>query len=1368
MHLTTYLSCCPIMAVALIGSIGPFVEGEEDFENYCTRIELFFEANSIEEKKVASFLSVIGPKLYALVQNLVAPKKPKDCTYANLTKVLKDHYKPKVITIYERFKFYNRKQEIGESVTEFIAGIRAAARTCKFGTSLDEMMRDRLVVGIRDEATQRSLLCEEDLTFAKAIEKATAREIAAKDVKEMGRPSNINAIRSNASGYANKNNKNSNDSNNAPKSSCFGCGQMHWKRDCPFKDAECHKCNGKGHIKKMCRSNKDKKNMPNKNKRYNQTHTIQQNNDLYSQLDEYDQYIYCVKSSAADPIIVPVSLNGINTSMELDTGATRSLISKDKFDELWSANSKNRPILQKCEDKLKVYGGSPLPTLGEICVNMRHIPTNKSQKVTLIVVDSLGPSLLGRDILRQFNLLNEQIQNISTDSKLKNDLTQQFPELFSEGLGCYKGLKVSIDVDTSVKPVYCKARPIPYAMRNKVEDGLTNLEQQGVITPISHSDWAAPIVPVLKSDNTIRICGDYKLTANKAAVIDKYPIPKINDLFSNLSGGKFFSKLDMSQAYAQLELTEESQKYTVINTCKGLFKYNRLCFGISSAPGIFQRAMEQLLRDIPGVLCYLDDILICGETEAEHLERLNVVLTKLQDAGLRLRLDKCAFKVTEVSYLGYRIDSNGIHPTKDKVRAIVEAPNPTNKKQVQSYLGMINFYRRFIPNCSTILEPLNSLLRDDIKWVWGKEQEKAFKLSKLNLLNSEALVHFNPKLPITIVADSSAYGVGAVLCHDIDGQERPVTFASRTLSQSERNYSQIEKEALAIIFALKKFHNYAWGQNIKIVTDHKPLLGIFSPEKPIPPMASGRIQRWALMLQAYKLTIVHRSGAVLGTADALSRLPLPKTEENVPVPCEWTNLVNFLDHSPVTAVDIKNASRTDITISTVIKHCELGWPLAIDEGNPEVLPYFRRKTELHVQGGCLLWGYRIVVPPKLRKSIIEELHGGHVGASRMKEFARSYVWWPNLDKDLEDVVKQCPECFQNARSPGRAELHPWEWPSQPWHRLHIDYAGPVQNKYFLVLIDAHSKWAEIFPTSGPNAKETIKHLRHCFCEKGLPVTIVSDNGPCFTSAEFQDFLSQNGIRHVTSAVYKPSTNGLAEKMVQNFKTILKKSSEPTVEVIDKFLFKYRIMPHTTTGVSPAELLYKRKLRCRLDLLNPTDRLESKVTHQQENQKRNYCSSPRKLPVASQDPIAIRNYGNGPKWLPAHAEEQTGPVSYRCRLQDGTLVRRHQDQILRRVPKQNIAARHLQVPPAESPPGAPVAESLTTGFQNRPVALQIPEQNAGGSTSLGNLGTMEPSLENLGTMEPSLENLETVREVEKPPPVIRRSNRKVKPPARLDL
>lgn len=1305
-----------------IGNINTFDESVEDFESYSSRVELFFKANDVAEaKRVPAFLTLVGPKVFALARSLLSPKVPSTCTYEVIVNTLKNHYKPKVVLIYERFKFYSRAQRSGESIADFVASLKALAHTCDFGSQLSDMLRDRFVMGLSNETTQHTLLAEADLTFEKAVNVASAREAALRDVQAMG-GTNVHRIQGHSErsggsgrqspgttrrqppGISGPHTKGKRNPNSKPKTPCSGCGKMHWKSDCPLKDAECFGCHKKGHIRSMCFLAKSQR-PPGKGQGPAKNVNFSENDALASSSSSCYDYVFSIGEDKVQPIQVQVMLDNVNVNMELDTGSACSIISKSTFERLWPIDTE-RPELRPSLANLRVYGGSSLKVAGEISVTAKLADEAQSCQAQIIIVDGNGPCLLGRNLIKKLELSNlTEIHKISYSNV---HLMQQFPDLFSNGLGCLKEKSFPIEVDTTVAPKFCKARTVPYALREKVDRELIRLEKEGIITPVTNSPWAAPIVPVLKPDGSVRICGDYKLTVNRAARLDTYPIPNLQDLFSGLSGGKVFSKLDMSQAYAQLCLEEESKTYTVINTHRGLFKYNRLCFGVSSAPGIFQRAMENLLRNIPGVFCYLDDILISADSEEGHYRLLVHVLSTLQSAGLKLRLDKCTLSVPQVTYLGYLIDKNGIHPTKEKEQAIVQAPAPTHITQLRAYLGLLNFYRRFLPQAATLLEPLNKLLRSGVPWTWGKEQKAAFAASKEALLQSDALVHFDPEKPLVVVADSSAYGIGAVLCHLIDGEERPIYFASRTLSSTERNYAQVEKEALAIVFALRKFHYYLWGQtNFTLVTDHKPLLGLFSSTKGIPPQASGRIQRWALLLQAYSFTLRHRSGVLMGTADALSRLPLnPSTVESTPVLGDWTHLVNFLESSPVTSTHIREQTRKDPVLSKVLRFCESGWH-AVQRGDPDLAPYVRRKDELSTQNGCILWGSRVIVPPKLRSSLLHELHANHAGSSRMKELARSYIWWPDLDAELESMTKSCPECLAQRALPPKAELHPWEWPTHPWHRLHVDYAGPVNGRYFLVIVDAHSKWVDIYPTSGPTAQETIKSLRHSFAQFGLPVSIVSDNGPCFTSQEFQSFASKNGIRHITTAVYKPSSNGLAERMVQTFKKTLHTSSEPLQLTLDRFLFNYRLTPHTTTGVSPAELMFGRRLRSRLDLLWPADLVSSRVADRQLSQMRNHTGTPRRLTLAPESTVMVRNYSGSSKWLPSVITRQTGPLSYKCSLPTGVVVKRHQDQIISREPV-SLAESLSPTSPVVSPPLP--QQPAEFAYQARPT-VEVPQQPA---------------------------------------------------------
>ena len=970
--------------------------------------------------------------------------------------------------------------------------------------------------------------------------------------------------------------------------------------------------------------------------------------------DEYDLFQVNGSSRTSQPLEVPVEIEGRSLIMELDNGASVTLISESVFNKLCL----DKP-LRLSSSRLSTYSGERLPVLGQLQVNVTC--GDQQARLPLHVVAGHGSSLLGRDWLRTLRLDWNCIQQVqSTVNTNLHSLLQKHQAVFDDQLGLLKGFEAKIHVDPTAKPVFCRARSIPYSMKLKVQEALDRLVKDEVIEPVQFASWAAPIVPVVKSDKSVRICVDFRITVNQASKLDQYPLLRIEDLFSNLSEGKTFSKLDLSQAYQQLVLSEDSKQYMVINTHKGLYRYNRLPFGVSSAPAIFQRVMESLLKGIDGVVVYIDDILVTGKTEEEHLSALGEVLTRLESAGLHLKKEKCSFLCESVTYLGHRIDANGLSPLPEKVAAVRDAPIPKNVAELKSYLGLLSYYSKFLSNLSTVLAPLYRLLRKSTPWQWGSPETTAFESSKDLLLSAPLLVHYNPTMDLSLACDASSYGIGAVLSHKLsDGSEKPIGFVSRSLTDTEKKYPQIEKEALSCVFGVKKFHSYLCGHHFTLITDHKPLTTLFSEKKAISPQASGRIQRWSLTLSAYEYETTSKHA----NADAMSRLPLPVKPSDTPTPPEFILLIENMDSSPITSAQIKSWTRRDPLLCRVLRHLREGWPNSCPD--PALQPYFNKRQELTVQDGCLLWGGRVVIPPPGREPLLGELHGGHPGISRMKTIARMFIWWPGLDIDIENVVKHCNKCQQQRPSPPVAPLHPWKWPSHPWTRLPLDFAGPFLGHMFLIVVDSHSKWIEVATMSTSTSKSTITQLRHMFARFGIPVTVVTDNAATFTSEEFGEFLKKNGIQHVRPAPYHPSTNGLAERAVQSFKQGMKKLTAGTIdERVARFLFHYRNTPHSTTGQTPSELLLGHRPRSRLDLLLPD--LTSIVTKAQHRQKAAHDSKSTDRAFQLGDTVYSKSYGRGqPKWFPAIVVQKTGPVSYLVQLDDTTTVKRHLDQLRKR-------------------------------------------------------------------------------------------------------
>ena len=438
--------------------------------------------------------------------------------------------------------------------------------------------------------------------------------------------------------------------------------------------------------------------------------------------------------------------------MEATTGASLSIISEETYCSLTKT-----PALLPTQARLHTYTGELLPVLGSITVPVHH---NHQQKILpLLVVKGGGPSLLGRDWLQHLHLDWKTIHQVCLIDVL-HAVLDRYAGVFQEELGTLQGTKVKLLVDSSVPPKFCKPRPVPFAVRQKVETELQCLQDESVIEPVQFSQWATPIVPVVKQDGTVRICGDYKATINRALKSEVYPLPRIEDLFAAMAGGQLFSKIDLSHAYQQLVLEEESQKLVTITTHKGLFKYNRLPFGISTAPTVFQCVIENLLQGLKYVAVYLDDILITGRSRVEHLKILEEVLNQLEKAGMRLKKSKCKFLMTEIEYLGHRITKEGLKPTQLKVRALAQAPRLKNVSELKAFLGLVNYYGKFLPNLSTTLAPLHKFLMKGARYQWSQNHQSAFDIVKSQLASSKVLVHYDSDIDLVLSCDASPYGVG--------------------------------------------------------------------------------------------------------------------------------------------------------------------------------------------------------------------------------------------------------------------------------------------------------------------------------------------------------------------------------------------------------------------------------------------------------------------------------------------------------------------------------------------------------------------------------------------------------------------------------
>lgn len=1219
---------------------------------YVERLENFFSATTITDdaKKRDTLLNSIGALTYKILRDLCSPDLPSKKSYAELCSFLQLYYTPTVITHKERKTFYNATRECSESVVEWLAKIKRLAHNCEFGSRFSDVILDKFITGLGAKAFDR--VCEEDykaLSLDKAVELAIKYEKQVKEIDYVQRGSKNSGRNGNSRLKSKGDKRKVRETKSEVK--CLHCGyRNHASSECKYKDATCHNCKRVGHIATVCRKTDRTVNLMTKEE------------DNVLQMSDYlADNLYHVESSVStnEAIKINVTIDSVQMKFIVDSGSAVSVVN----DRIYQAKF-NKCQLKPSNINLYAYSGHNIEILGSFqpIVTCNEI----SKPLAILVVRGNGPAILGRDFMQIFNFTFAQLNEISTEETLES-LLNRFAELFDGKLGKFKYNTINLNIEPNVKPIFCKPRPVPYAFRDTIEAELIRLEKLGVIEPIPTSEWGTPLVPVLKEDGSIRLCVDYSVTLNKYLVNNNHPIPRLDEIINALEGGQEFTKLDMEMAYNQMVFNFESSLLAAWSTTMGIFRALRLSFGLKTAMADFQCEMDKLTQRLPGVFVFVDDIIVTGRTRQEHLENLRRLLQVLLDAGLKLKRSKCAFFQKSVEFLGHVISKDGITKTEKRVEAVLHASEPTNTTEVRAFAGMVNYYGRFLKHIAQTMSPIYNLLRKDVKFTWNAECQAAFEQVKGDIATKVTLAHYNPKLPIILETDACEKGISGVLIHVFPTEERPVVFFSRTLTPAEENYPVIQKEALAIVESTKKFYQYLIGRRFKLRTDHKPLTAIFGESKGIPVIAAARMQRWAYHLSAYDFSIEHVPGSRNIVADALSRLPRR-------VPAAQVSEKTFIDFLFDTGIKlnqslVRKETAVDNILSKVFQRIMASNAESLK--GDEFKPYVQRFSELSIESGIIVWGFRVVIPQKLREAVLKSLHVSHLGIVKCKSMARSIVWWPGIDNDIERFIKGCEACQALRPSPPKAELISWQNTGKPWSRIHIDYAGPYRNLYFFIITDSFSKWVEVIKTKTITTEFTVRALSEVFARFGLPETIVSDAGTQFTAALFQNFAKVNGIKSIVVAPAHPASNGAAENSVKTFKKCLKATlmsaeaeskSTNIDQILQQFLFDYRTAVHSVTKETPARLMFNRNIRNRFDLLRPnvSENIDKGLANQQRFFKGNRITQ-----FEEGDLVNIRNHSdpNHPGWMKAKIIEVLGNREYVCKTIEGErIIKRHLDQI----------------------------------------------------------------------------------------------------------
>jgi len=665
------------------------------------------------------------------------------------------------------------------------------------------------------------------------------------------------------------------------------------------------------------------------------------------------------------------------------------------------------------------------------------------------------------------------------------------------------------------------------------------------------------VVVKKKSSNAVRICID-PTDLNKAIKREHFPMNNIEDIVTRLHGSKYFSTLDANKGFFQVKLTEKSSYLTTFNSPFGRYRYLRMPMGAKCSSEVFQRAMMSAFEGIEGVEVVVDDILVHGSTIAIHDQRLRQVLNRCREINLKLNDSKCQIGKTAVHYVGHTITRDGLKPTDERIKAIVNMKPPGNLKELESVLGMIAYVAKFVPRLSDLNKPLRDLQKVD-EWRWTHVEQTAYDNIKKELTSNRVLKYYNVNSPVLLSVDASMQGLGAAIIQD----GGVVAYASRALTPTEQRYAQIEKEMLAVVFGCTRFHNMLYGKDdVTIESDHQPLESLLKKPMSAAPM---RIQRMRLKLQPYSFKLIHVSGKTIGLADCLSRLPQEANKRDEVVDEEL--MVCKVDSLAFSWHDrLENATKADDDLQTLRKIIFNG-------------PYWDVRDQLSTYNGVVYKGERVVIPHSLRQQMLDILHGSHLGVVKTKQMARDRIYWPGLNKQIEDKVSKCEVCLKNRPKQQKEPLTTHPSPSLPWTKVGTDLFEHESSNY-LIMVDYYSNFVEVAPLQDKKSTTVIKNIKMNIARYGIMETLISDIAAQFTSAEFGMFLRKYGINHVTSSPTYPQSNGLAEKAVQTVKNTIIKCKESGDDIY-LALLEIRNTPRDDDMGSPMQRLHGRRAQTQL-------------------------------------------------------------------------------------------------------------------------------------------------------------------------------------------
>ena len=1116
----------------------------------------------------------------------------KNASWSIFVKTMKAYYKPTENLSLKNFQFRSLSQNKDETFNAFCNRVEREAKHCQFKCVNDDCtaeataVRDQILFGIiSDDIREEGLKNSWELTELR--KEGMRLESAAKGASEISGEVKLNRVGK----YSLKHSKTSGGKKNI---SCYFCGLngprqevlIHAKQ-CSAKTSICENCNKSGHSQKVCKEQPVK--------------LLQKQVETHKQVESENQPLYninlfrvtderLVSKNKSNDFKVQLLVNNHLDTVLADTGAGISVCGL-KTARKWN-------LLDKmCDSKVRIkpYNSDVISTEGVstcgVSFGDRTIPVQ-----WYIIKDSCEPILAGKMAehlgIIEFKNKPNVIMPINmiefNDNRLKEELQNviaSIPELFN-GLGCMKNHVVSLPTNGSVKPVAEPPRRVPYHLVSRVNEIVNGMLKDGVIEAHpseEHAPWVSNLVIVPKPDGGLRVTLD-ATNVNKALLSSNFPIPRQEDIKAKLSGKKIFSKLDLKSAFWQLEIDPKARHMTVFHSGGRLYRYKRLVMGLKPSQGELNAALQPLFSHLPDVHVIHDDIIIATTDELGHIKVIKDVLKSLLESGVTLNGDKCTFGAKQIKFWGLLVTSEGVCPDPEKVEALEHLTTPTNKEELISFLCMMQSNADFIIGFSKKAALLRELTRKNIKFQWEEKHESCFRELLASFKKDVLLRYFDPHLQTFIFVDGHITGLGAMLAQgqSIDNA-KPVAIASRSTSLAEKNYPQLDIEAASLDFGLRRFREYLVGSPfiINVVTDHKPLVNIFNGNR----NGSIRTQRIKLKHQDIPYIVQYQKGS-LNQVDYLSRRArnlstLPVEQQNEAQ--ELNNLLYTLHSTPIidhiSIKQIAQKTESDAVLKKVRDMVKSGKKPTNKENNEKVKKFIQILPELTVTtNGILLKGERMVLPESLQDTAIQLAHrGSHPGRSGIERRLRYHFFFHSMYEKVKQFIQQCKECSLFVDKKTKEPLKHHKIPKKSWETVAVDLFGPMPTSQHVVVVqDIGSRYPAAKLVSSTKANQVIPALDDIYAEYGYPDTQISDNGPPFNSKSMQQFMENHDITAQFSTPYHPSQNP-AETFMKTVGKTMKAanySKESEARALRDALVTYRQTPHISTGVPPANFIFR--------------------------------------------------------------------------------------------------------------------------------------------------------------------------------------------------